>query len=70
MAVAEELHQVQSDEIGLERSPNLALEDFTRHIFQRNLGGFPALELSLITIIHLLNDERNPADGRFRQAEF
>src|SRR5215470_1496551 len=69
VTIAEEFDQVQSHQIGLVSCPNLALEDLARHRFQRNIRGFFALELSLVAIIHLLNDEWDPADGGFREAE-
>src|SRR5262245_26577286 len=69
VAVAEKLDQVQSDEVSLKGRPYLALEDFTRHGFERNLRGFPALELPLVAVIHFLHDEGNPSDGGFGEAE-
>src|SRR4029453_1234241 len=66
---AEEVYQVQSHQIRLIGRPDLALKDLTRHGFQRDVVGFLALELSLIPIVHLLDDKRDPADRRFSETE-
>src|SRR5262245_26388499 len=69
VAVAEELGQVKSDQIRLKSRPNLALEDFARHRLERDVLRFLPLELSAVTIVHLLNDKGNPTDSGLGKAE-
>src|SRR5262249_37539975 len=70
VAVAEELDQVQSDKIRLVGRPHLAFENFARHRFQWNILGFLPFELSPVAVVHLLDDEWNPADSRLGKAKF
>src|SRR5438309_7688115 len=64
MTFTEELDQVQSHEIRLVGRPNLALEDLTRQRFQRDVFGLLSFELSLVAVVHLLNDKWDSSDSR------
>src|SRR4029077_6171046 len=66
---AEEVYQVQSHQIRLISRPNLALEDLAWHRFQRDVVGLLALELPLVTVVHLLDDERDPTNRRLGETE-
>src|SRR5215204_325949 len=69
MAIAEEIDQMETDEIGLIGRPDLTLEDLTGHVLKRDLGGLAALELALVAIVHFLDDEGYPADRRFGETK-
>ena len=69
MTVAEELDQVKSHQVGLISRPNLALEHLARQRFQWDVPGLLSLELSAVAVVHLLNDEWDPADRGFGEAE-
>src|SRR5438034_377456 len=66
---AEELDQVKSHQVGLIGRPNLALEHLARRRFQWDVPGLLSLELSAVAVVHLLNDEWDPADRGFGEAE-
>src|SRR5215471_16976350 len=60
---------MQSNQVSLKGRPNLALEDLAGHRLEWNLFRLLALELSLVPIVHLLNDKRDPTNRRLGEAK-
>src|SRR5215831_6630896 len=60
---------MQSNQVSLKGRPNLALEDLAGHRPESNVFRLLALELSLVPIVHLLNDKRDPTNRRLGETE-
>src|SRR5215831_18643326 len=60
---------MQSNQVSLKGRPNLALEDLAGHRLEWNVFCLLALELSLVPIVHLLNDKRDPTNRRLGEAK-
>src|SRR5579884_3832478 len=67
--VAEEVDQVEADEVLLVGRPNLAAEEFAGQRLQRHAVRAEALARLLEAVVHLLDDIWDPADAGLAQTD-